>query len=233
MTRPLHPDTAAATDKSVIPLAFIIRLDILDDPLFAWSGIGDLKFAVGETGDPALDGQTFTGTGTIIEVGTVSDSVGGSDALEIGLPGVNIQDPILRQVIYNRNRWQFRRAWVWAMLLDEDTGAIAGKPFRIKTGRMDAMPYSENDKGGTVKCKIEGQQAYGDQPLDTRYSEQKNVIDPNDYSQSWVLWLANATAAIGQPTAVPAQAQTSGGGSYGVYGGSGGGYGRSQNEALR
>jgi len=210
MTRPLHPYTQAAVEKSVIPLAVILRLDIQGDPLFAWSGLGDLTFAPGQTGDPALDGYTFTGTGTIIEVGTVSDSVGGSDALEIGLPGVNIQDPILRQVIYNRNRWQFRRAWVWMMLLEEETGAIAGLPFRIKTGRMDSMPYTENDGEGTVKCKIEGQQAYGDQPLDTRYSEQP-LFNSNDNSQNWVLSLANMTPALGTPSSKSSNgSQTSG-----------------------
>jgi hypothetical protein len=208
MSRPLHPYTAAAVEKSVIPLATIIRLDIEGDPLFAWSGIGDLVFAAGQTGDPALDGQTFSGTGDILEVGTVSDSIGGSDALEIALPGVNLQDPILRQVIYNRNRWQFRRAWVWMMLLDETTGEIVGNPFRIKTGRMDAMPYSE-DEDGTVKCRIEGQQAYGDTPLDTRYSEQ-GLLNPNDKSQSWVLSLANMTAALGTPSSTTKQSQTSG-----------------------
>ncbi len=215
MSRNLEPATRAAVEKSIIPFAIIVRLDILGDPLFAWSGIGDLNFAINETGDPALDGNSFDGTGNLIEVGTVSDSVGGSDALEITLPGVNIQDPILRQVIYNRNRWQFRRAWVWAMILDEDTGAIAGKPFRLKTGRMDAMPYSEGSEGGTVTCRIEGMQSYGDQPLDTRYSEQP-YLNPNDISQSWALSLANMSAALGQPSAIPAQTQTSGGGSYSV-----------------
>lgn len=215
MTRPLQIATKAATEKSVIPLAVIVKLDIVDDPLLCWSGLGTLKFAPGETGDPALDGFSFTGTGEIIEVGTVSDSVGGSDALELALPGVNIQDPMLRQVIYNRNRWQFRRAYVWMMLLNEETGAIAGKPFRIKTGRMDAMPFSENDNTGIVRCKIEGQQAYGDQPLDTRYSEQP-LLNPNDRSQSWALSLSNMEAALGQPTAMPQQSQTTGGGSYKV-----------------
>lgn len=210
MTRPLHPTTAAAVGKSVIPLATIVRLDIEGDPLFCWSGLGDLVFAAGQTGDPALDGFTFTGTGEIIEVGTVSDAVGGSDALEIGLPGVNIQDPILRQVIYNRNRWQFRRAWVWMMLLDEETGAIAGNPFRIRTGRMDSMPYSESDGEGTVRCKIEGQQAYGNQPLDTRYSEQY-LLNNADNSQSWVLSLANMTPALGTPSSKSNNGQTTNG----------------------
>lgn len=202
MTRPLDPVTSAGLDKPILPLAVILYLNIEGDPLFAWSGIGDLPFAPGETGDPSLDGKTFLGTGNLIEVSTISEGVGGSDALEITLPGVDIGQPMLRQLISNRNRWQFRRAVVWLMLLDPDTDAIAGKPFRIKTGRMDQMPYNENDKSGNVKCKIEGQQAYGNIPLATRYSEAID-INPNDTSQKYVHSLANMTAALGQASAAP------------------------------
>jgi len=196
MTRPLTAATKAAFDKPILPLAVILYLDIEGDPLFAWTGIGDLPFAINETGDPSLDGKTFYGTGNIMEVSEVSDGVGGSDALEISLPGVDLGQPMLRQLITNRKRWQFRRAVVWLMALDPDTDAIAGKPFRIKTGRMDKMPYTENDKSGTVTCRIEGQQAYGNIPLATRYSEQTD-INPNDTSQRYVHSLANMTASIG------------------------------------
>jgi hypothetical protein len=96
------------------------------------------------------------------------------------------------------------------MLLDEETGAIAGNPFRIKTGRMDSMPYSESDGEGTVRCKIEGQQAYGNQPLDTRYSEQY-LLNNADNSQSWVLSLANMTPALGTPSSKSNNGQTTNG----------------------
>lgn len=219
--RPLDPITKAAVDKPVLPLAAIVYLDILDDPLFAWTGIGDLVFAIGETGDPSLDGKTFKGTGSIIEISAASDGIGGSDALEIALPGVDPFEPAMRQVITNRNRWQFRRAVVWLMALDPDTDLIAGKPFRIKTGRIDNMPFSEQ-RGGIVKAKIEGQQAYSNSALGTRYSEQRD-ISPNDRSQAYVHSLANMSAAIGT-NSNPASA-FAGGGSVTVGGGSSGGYG--------
>lgn len=221
MTRPLEPATKAALDKPVLPMAAIVYLDVEGDPLFAWSGIGDLTFAAAETGDPSLDGKTFKGTGTIIEVSAASDGVGGSDALEIAMPGVDPYEPMMRQLVTDRRRWQFRRAVVWLMALDPDTDAIAGKPFRIKTGRMDKMPFAENDKSGTIKVSIEGQQAYGNTPLATRYSEQRD-INPNDTSQTWVHSLANMTASIGQASAQPGYSGGSGGYSGGGGGGSGG-----------
>jgi hypothetical protein len=200
--RPLDTATAAAFQQSDLPLAFIIYLDILGDPLLTWTGIGDLTFSAGQTGDAQLDGNTFTGSGLVIEVGSATDAVGGSDVLTLSLPGVDITMPALRQVIYNRNKWQFRRAWVWMMVLDPTTYAIVGKPFRIKTGRMDQMPYSENANGGIVSCKIEGQQAYGKQALMTRYSEQPD-LDSADNSQNFIYSLANMTAAMGTPSATP------------------------------
>lgn len=197
MTRPLVAATSTAVGASVLPLAVIIYLDVLNDPLFAWTGIGDLPFVAGQTGDPSLDNFTYTGTGEAVEIGQISEGVGGSDALEITMPGVDIAQPMMRQLIRDQQRWQFRRAVVWLMALDPDTDAIAGKPFRIKTGRMDAMPYIENDDKGVIKVKIEGQQAYGNQALNTRYSEQLD-IDATDTSQNWVHSLANMTAELGK-----------------------------------
>ena len=219
MTRILDSATAAATSNPTLPMATIVRLDIVGDPLYCWTGIGDLTFGAGATGDSALDGLTFLGTGTAVEIGISSDGAGGSDVLELSLAGVSITDPILRQIIYNHNRWQFKPAYVWLMLLDPDTYAIAGKPFRIKTGRMDQMPYDEDKGKGIVKCRIEGQQSYGKQPLATRYSEQKD-INPNDISQDFVYSLANMTAQYGTVSAPPA-AMVNPFGGYNFYGRSG------------
>src|SRR5688500_17029036 len=99
MTRPLHATTSLAVGKPVLPLAVIVYLDVKDDPLFAWTGIGNLNFAAAQTGDPSLDGLTFYGTGDAVEVGQISEGVGGSDALEITMPGVDIAQPMMRQLI--------------------------------------------------------------------------------------------------------------------------------------
>lgn len=199
MTRPLDTTTAAALDLPVIPLATIVRLDIVGDPLYCWTGLGDLTFGASETGDPALDGFTYLGTGTAIDIGQVSEGAGGSDALELSLAGVSLSDPMLRQVIANRNRWQFKRALVWMMLLDATTGAIAGKPFRIKTGRIDKMPYDESNGIGIVKCRIEGQQSYSKEATGTRYSEQRDIVS-TDTSQDYIYSLANMAAQFGVPS---------------------------------
>lgn len=202
---PARPNTdgavGAALDGSELNLVYIIRLDVVGDPLYAWTGYGDLTFAPGQTGDSALDGMTFQGiTHLIAEVGAVQDARGGSGALEITLPGADLTDEALRQVVYDRRTWQFLPGRVWMAFLDENEQLI-GKPIRLKSGRMDQMPVEEADGSaggeGTVKCVIEGQQAYASPALATRYAEQAELY-PTDTSQKWVWQLANMTPALGQ-----------------------------------
>lgn len=199
MTRPLATATANALDNKIIPMSAIIYLDILGDPLYAWAGMGNLVFGAGATGDAGLDGQTFSGTKQIIELSGASEGVGGSDSLEISLPGVDINDLALKQLITDGRRWQFRRALVWLMILDPVTYAPVGNPFRIKTGRIDGMNYKESRGTGIVSAVVEGQQAYGDQPLNSRYSEQLD-IDSTDTSQKYAYSLANMTPEMGKNT---------------------------------
>lgn len=211
----------SALDSSSINWAYIIRLDVENDPLFAWTGFGDLTFGASQTGDTALDGQTFQGiTHLIAEVGAVQDGQGGSGALEIVVPGVDLQDEMMRQVVFDRRRWQFRPGRVWIALFD-DNGALLGNPIRMRSGYMDKMTVTEDDDGqGTVKCIIESQQAYAGPALNTRYSEQRE-IDSADNSQDWVWQLANMTPALGQANNMagsggsPAAAPSSGGSSGG------------------
>lgn len=221
MSRIIDAATADALDAPTINLVFIVSLDIQDDPILAWTGLGDLSFGASETGDAALDGKTFFGlTHTVAEIGTVADGKGGSAAVDLTLPGVDLTDDALRQVVYDTARWQFRTARLWFALLDDD-GVVIGKPVRMKTGRMDQMPVSEDEEGmGTVVCRIESQQAYAGGPLATRYSEQ-DEIDPTDTSQKHVWALANMTAALGEANNIPG----AGGASYigGPYYGGGGG----------
>lgn len=200
MTRPLAAATATALDGAIVPLAVIAYLDILGDPFYGWSGIGDLTFAAAETGDPALDNKTFGGISNLMQISEISEGAGGSDSLELTFPGVDMNDQLAKQIITVKNRWQFRRAIVWLVLLDPVTAAIVGKPFRIKTGRMDAIPYSESGDKAELRVSVEGQQAYGSEPLNTRYSEQIN-LDNTDTSQQYVYNLSNMSANIGTKTA--------------------------------
>jgi hypothetical protein len=138
---------------------------------------------------------------------------------------VDITDVAARQVIYNHNAFRFKQAWVWLVLFDDVTGAIIGKPFRLKTGRIDQIPYTEDTGGkGILKARIESQAAYAEGSLNTYYSEQRD-IDSTDNSQDWVAALSNQTPGIGQ------QNDPSGSTPASIGGGGGGGGGRSYRTA--
>jgi hypothetical protein len=228
---PQRPNTSGAVGTilggDTVPVAFIMRLEITGDPLYAWTGFGDLVIGAAQTGDTALDGRTYTGiTHLVADIGVVSDGRGGSSALEISLPGVDLTDEAMRQVVYNQNKWQFKQAWVWLAILDGD-GSPIGTPIRLKSGRMDQMVVEESEDGaGVVRCIIEGHQAYGGEALATRYSEQ-GELDATDTSQKWVWQLANMTPGLGQANSLagssgsPAVNASSGSGRGGVAPGGG------------
>jgi hypothetical protein len=209
---PARPNTSTgalstALDGQTLNMAYILRLDITTDPVFAWTGMGDLTFAAGATGDSALDGQTFQGiTHLVADIGAVQDQQGGTNALEISLPGVDLTDEAMRQIVYDRRKWQFKPGRLWLVFLD-DAGAVIGKPVRLRSGKMDLMTVQENDDGtGIVKCIVESQQAYASEPLASRYSEQSNV-DATDTSQKYVWQLANMTPTIGKNNMLSAMSQ--------------------------
>lgn len=204
---PQRPNTTGALgtelDSNNLTVVWIIRLDITNDPLFAWTGFGDLTFAAGATGDTALDGQTFQGiTHLIAEVGAVQDQQGGSTALEISVPGISLTDEAMRQVVYDRRVWQFKTAYAWLAFLDDNDNVI-GNPVRVKSGRMDQMLVEESEDGtGVIRCVIEGQQAYSAEASGSRYSEQEE-LDPTDTSQKYVWALANMDPKTGSNNIIP------------------------------
>lgn len=209
--RVIDPSTDLLVDSPTVGWAYFIRLDIESDPILAWTGFGSYAFAP-DFQDAALAGQTFQGiTHLVADVSTVTEGQGGSEAVVLSLPGVDITDEAMRQVVYDRRRWQFRQAWLWVAMLSPQ-GAVVGVPIRLKSGRMDQMTIvEENDGSGTVKCQIESAQSYLSEALATRWSEQKD-FDPSDTSQDYVWSLANMTPAIGEKTNLtPSSSGASGG----------------------
>ena len=221
MTRTLHPDTKAAAQAPTLWPAWVIRLDIKDDPVLVWTGLG--QYLPSATGDNALDGLIFEGIANVGDIGAIVEAREGSQALTLSLAGVDLQDEALRQVVFDERTWQFRQAWLWVVLCDEDGNPI-GKPVRVKRGRMDQMNHEEDDGEGKVSVEIESHQAYVANVLNTRYSEQLEV-DPTDTSQDYVHDLANKIAGIGDKTNVTSGGGGGGGGGGGVGGGGGGSFG--------
>lgn len=209
MARDLHPATATALFAPTLYPAWVIRLDIKDDPVEVWTGLQ--PYAPSGTGDASLDGITFDPVGAVGQISALVDSAEGSQTLALDLPGIDLQSDALKQFVWDARTWQFRSAWVWLALLNE-SGAVQGRPIRFKTGRMDNIYVRSSEGEGLLTCEIESHQAYAGEALTSRYSEQKE-IDSTDTSQDYVHALANMQPNLGVAP------------SYGYYGGSGGGGG--------
>lgn len=203
MSRELHPATSAAVGEDVVYEGWFIRLDILGDPVIIWTGLQDKAFGPGQA-DAALNNLTFAGMGQLSGLGSIVDGRGGSQAVQLRLPGVDLNDEALRQVVFNKATWQRRQAWIWYATLDSNYNVV-GELVRVKTGRMDKMVVRQDARQSFVQVTIESHQAYAGEVLNTKYSEQKE-IDSTDVSQSYVHALANMQPVVGGATAGNAQA---------------------------
>jgi len=191
MARNIDAASRAAQASGEVIEAFIVRLEIEGDPLYAWTGLGD--YTPSGTGDDALEegSPTYTGIAVLGTISSVKDTKQGSQAVTLEMSGVSLAENEAKQIIYEGRKWQFRRGRVWCVNLDQNNQPI-GAPWRLKTGRMLNMEYLRgNDEGdATITVDLEGYYAYDQEPLYSRWSEQKD-LDPTDTSQDYVHDLAN------------------------------------------
>jgi hypothetical protein len=199
-------DSATITklqDSGFVPVWFI-RLDFQGDPVYINTSLSTISFAGGLGYDPAIVGFNFLGVGNIGTIDAVTDSIDGSQTMNLTLPAVSLSNDYLHQIITNGDLWQRYWAYIWLATYD-NTGALLGKPFRVKTARMDKLviDIDPDNAKGTLTLSLESQQAYSGDALNTRYTDQRQFIDPNDSSQDYVANLANQIPGMG-PAKTPA-----------------------------
>jgi len=197
MTRTINSATLAELTSPTIYPVWICRLDVANDPVYVHTGLGNLTFASGMGYDSALVGYTFIGSGNIFKIDVITDSQDGSQTLNLSLPGVQLGDDYLNQIINNGDLWQGNEAYLWFATFDQ-FGNLVGAPIRVKSARMDQMTM-EIDPGnsqGTLTVSLESQAAYNSEANQNRYNQQTQ-IDSTDTSMIYIYALANAVANIG------------------------------------
>lgn len=191
MPRNIHADALTAQDERVIREAYICRLEVEGDPLFVWTGLG--PYTPSGTGDAKLEegNPTYTGVAVLGSLSQISDSNQGSRAVKLTLSGVSLSEPAAKQIINEARNWQFRKGYLWGVNLDANDQVI-GAPWRLRSGRMVQMEYlrGADDGEASITVDLAGYNAYAQEPLYSRYSEQKD-LDAVDTSQDWVHELAN------------------------------------------
>ena len=197
MARSLDTDTAAALVAPTLYITWFIRLDIANDPVYINSSMTPIYFGAGLGYDAALVGYTFLGVGNIGTIDPITDSTDGSEAMTLTLPGVDMSQDYLHQLVTNGDLWQRKQGWVWFTLMTA-AGVMIGKPVRVKSARIDQLTITiDPTQGtGTLVVSLESQQAYSGDALQSRYSEQQD-IDSTDTSNIYTADLANKVPGVG------------------------------------
>jgi hypothetical protein len=199
MSRSIDSATQAALLLTNLYLVWFLRLDIASDPVYVCTALGSFTFPGGSGYDPPIVGFNFLGMGNVGSIDPITDDVSGSQTLNLVLPGVDITNDYLHQLVANGDLWQGRDAYLWVATFDNSANLV-GKPIRVKKARMDKMPVSidPNNGTGTITVQLESQGSYSQNALFTRYSDQQQ-IDPTDLSQIYTADLANKVPQIGSP----------------------------------
>lgn len=142
-----------ALEDSVIRPVLIGRLDILTDPITAWTGPG--TFVPTTTGDAAMDGQVFTNMAPFVELTDITEDQGIGEATSLVITGHDLDEELLRQVVRDRRQWRGRKAYLWLGLLNVDEATVVANPIRIKTGIMSQMTVKRNQEEATIMVEVD------------------------------------------------------------------------------
>lgn len=156
----------AAADAAVNQPIFLVYLDVAGDPVWAWTGHGNLPITA--AGDPLLaGGRTFMGTGEIGGVGAITHASDGSvQSMALTLAGADLSSPDFTAFVNDVAAWSQRPAVVWKAFARTvpGSGVLVDPPFRMMTGRMIHVATSNGRQPG-IAVKIAARSAMDGQRI--------------------------------------------------------------------
>jgi len=132
-----------------------------------WNGAGDLTW----------DGETWTGSGTLLKVSRVTET---TDIRAVGLQFVLTGVPSAILDLVDGEDYQGRPAYMWVGMLDS-AGAVVADPKEIFRGFMDVMTDEDDGETATVTLDCENEIITGQRAKEWRWtSEDQKLIDSDD-----------------------------------------------------
>lgn len=215
--------TIQALGHEVVYVQWFAWLDIEGDPVRSVTGVQDIVFGAGETGDPDLDGFTFEAIPSdLTDISDVQHSESGSQTVTASLSGLPLENSDLLDIVGQKPKWRKREARLWFRLLNPATYGPGGQPVTFTplpihsyySGYLVGLTIETGDSEQTIVASIENYQAALSEGSGLTYLHQSE-FDPGDNSAEQTLAAANGMAKAG--------VQGSNGGGNG--GGGGGGRG--------
>jgi hypothetical protein len=193
----LTTEMQTAAEASVIQPVYICRLDIENDPVTVWTGQG--LYAPTGSGDTALDGQIFSSVAGIVELSNIVSKDGMADPVTAVMFGVDIDDPLLRQIIRDNRAWRGREAWIWLGFVDLTDAArpVVIYPTRLRYAYISNISINRDQESGIVSVTIDEDI---DRALGTihRYDSQADFFS-TDTAADYMHLLANSPKGIHGP----------------------------------
>lgn len=194
------PDATAGAQlsSSSFSPAWLAYLDFDGDPVRVTTARASITIA--GSGDAELDGFTFDAVDpTVVGVGDIKNSEGGSETLLYSLSGIVGPDSDLLNVLGDPSLWQGRTARLWAIIYDE-AGVQQGAIWPVHTGRMSAMRILGEPSAQTVSVEVENYLASLKEASGRTYLDQ-NQFDPEDNVAALTIGVANGkTKGVRAPT---------------------------------
>lgn len=177
--------------------AFFVWINFVGDPLRATTFGQDVPFS--GTGDSDLDGNTFVSLdGSVVEVGTVNNSDGGSDTLTIDLSGIPSIDAATMAEIADTTKWRGVTVRLWMQIYDETGESPRGAIVPYYTGYASSVKVLPTATTQTIRLEVENYLAIFNQASNRDYLNQKDYDSADNSAQAT---LAAANMGRGAPSA--------------------------------
>ncbi len=189
------PDATAgaALGAQVIKPVWFAYLDIDGDPVRCNTSGSDIF--VDGTGDPDLDGFTFTGiSAKFVDISSVKVGQGGSESVIAKLSGLPEIDSDTLNLIGDPANWQTNVARLWRIIRDETNTQQGGfQPYY--TGYMTALDVAGDADQQIISVTIETYLAAFSQASGRNYLSQQ-IYDSGDLSAKAAIAIANGVSGL-------------------------------------
>ncbi|RYG16305.1 hypothetical protein EON82_25170 [bacterium] len=183
--RDLSPDFAEAIKTREITPALFVYLDVLGDPLHAWTGLGPVEW----------NGHTWLGLGSLAGVEPIeeySDVRAGSLKLTLSpVPDSVFATNNLAEITYKR-----RTAEIYLALFDGDSRNLVGVEMLMR-GSMDTLQLSRAPEASTIKLAVVNELARLRDSWGSLYTDaHQRAVHPTDTGLRFVASLQDVTIKL-------------------------------------
>ncbi|WP_426163115.1 hypothetical protein [Sandarakinorhabdus sp. DWP1-3-1] len=192
-----------AASASVNQPFYLVHLDVVGDPLWAWTGRGNLTVTV--VGDPLLSGgRTFVGAADIAAVQGLTHAADGSvQTMTMMLGNADFTDPAAYEFVNTEASWSRRLAVIWAGFVSTATGLPVADPVRIMTGRLLHVSSTDGAQPSIV-VKVAAKSGYDGQRASNWQlaGAHQKAFYPGDNALDFIPQLVGKELRFGTPDAV-------------------------------